>query len=218
MSQPPDNAGITLSSLLPKLNREDLLALITDLVKREPDLQPWIQSWAETRQGASGGGASLPARVTVNPAEIRRQVAAAFPGESRSRARKPREIAHDLRQILELGDRYAQAAQWANAGVVYSLVATETIAHYWEIDDYNFEIDVLIAGCAGPIEHCLVAQAAAPPSDRMTPELRLTLLRAMYRIWDHLKDRGDLADELTAVIAELATPDEMAQLEAANSA
>jgi hypothetical protein len=212
MNQSSNNPQVALSALLKKLSREDLLALLAEVLRRDTGLQPWIKSWAETRQGSPAQ-----AQVTVNAADIRRQVAGAFPGQRRGSSRKPREIAGDLRQLLEIGKRYADAEQWANAGVVYSSVAEETMAHYGEIDDYNFEILIVIADCAEPIEQCLVAQAEFAPSDQIAPDVRFTLLQTMYRIWQHLKDRGDLGDGLPEVIAELATPEEMARLKSGKS-
>jgi uncharacterized Zn finger protein len=113
-----------LSVLLAGRSREELIALIGEVIKREPGLLSLVELSVETEQAARGN----PPDVSV----YRRQTRRALRHESEHVVEK------ELRTLREAAARSAKAGDWLNAGAIYHAVLDEAVRGY---DDILREID-----------------------------------------------------------------------------
>jgi len=113
-----------LSTLLAGRSREELLALIGEMIKREPELLSLVELSVETEQAARG-----------NPPDLsvyRRQARRALRHESEHVVEK------ELQALGEPADHSAKAGDWLNAGAIYHAVLDKAVRGY---DDMLREID-----------------------------------------------------------------------------
>ena len=126
----------TLVARLSEKSREELLALLEQLVQRQPDIEPMVELLIELpllypRRGRAGQGG---ARTHAGSLHFRSQVDSAFynAGEGWGAASR---VAAELERLCDIGKSFAEAGEWANAQVVYATVAEETIIHYEGLHD-----------------------------------------------------------------------------------
>ena len=113
-----------LATLLAGRSREELIALIGEMIKREPELLSLVELSVETEQAARGN----PPDVSV----YRRQTRRALRHESEHVIEK------ELRALREVAARSAKAGDWLNAGAIYHAVLDEAVRGY---DDMLREVD-----------------------------------------------------------------------------
>ena len=113
-----------LSALLDGRSREELIALIGQMIKREPELLSLVELSVATEQTAQG--------KPLDVAAYRRQTRRALRHESEHVVEK------ELRSLRELAGRAANADDWLNAGAIYHAVLDEAVHSY---DDMLREID-----------------------------------------------------------------------------
>jgi uncharacterized Zn finger protein len=204
-----------VTTLLQDLSREELLDIVTGLLKREPDLDKWLEKMLIKPSKSTLPG--MAAKATINPAKIRKEAASIFSrlnyGYDEWGAGD--EIAEELDELVEVGDRYVQAGQWADAQVVYTAIAEEMLAHYEEVDDSDGEICEVIAACGEGLLDCLEAQDRLSPADRLPTEARLALFRTLYELWNDSRDYycWDPEEDIAEVIAASATSAELIKVE-----
>jgi hypothetical protein len=205
-----------VTTLLRDLSREELLDIVTGLLKREPDLDKWLEKMLIKPSKSNAPG--MAAKATVNPAKIQKQVASIFSrlnygydwGEDGDD-----DIAGELDEMVEVGDRYVEVAQWANAQVVYTAIAEEAMSHYEEVDDSDGEICDVIAACGDGLLDCLEAQDRLTPADRLPAEARIALFKTLYELWDHSYNYScwEPDKSVAALIADAATSAELVQVQ-----
>jgi uncharacterized Zn finger protein len=133
-----------LATLLAGRSREELIALVGEMIKREPELLSLVELSVETEQAARGN----PPDVSV----YRRQARRALRHESEHVVEK------ELRALGEPADRSAKAGDWLNAGAIYHAVLDEAVRGY---DDTLREVDedgrvaVVIDEFAQGLSQCL---------------------------------------------------------------
>ena len=113
-----------LTELLAGRSREELITLIGEMIKREPELLSLVELSVETEQAARGN----PPDVSV----YRRQTRRALRHESEHVVEK------ELRALREVAARSAKAGDWLNAGAIYNAVLDEAVRGY---DDMLREVD-----------------------------------------------------------------------------
>jgi uncharacterized Zn finger protein len=186
-----------LTTLLAGRSREELIALIGELIKREPELLSLVELSVETGQAARGN----PPDVSV----YRRQTRRALRHESEHVVEKA------LRALRELADRSAKAGDWLNAGAIYHAVLDETVRGY---DDMLREVDedggiaVVIDEFALGLSQCLKNSKADAQTRRAWLE---TLLGA--EITDIEMGGIDLAPSARETVLEHANDDEWVWIE-----
>ncbi|HEX9986990.1 MAG TPA: SWIM zinc finger family protein [Chloroflexia bacterium] len=205
-----------VTTLLQDLSREELLDIVMGLLKREPDLDKWLEKMLIKPSKSTAPGTA--AKVTINPAKIRKEAASIFSrlnygydwGEDGDE-----DIAAELDELVAVGDRYVEVAQWADAQVVYTAIAEETMSHYEEVDDSDGEICEVIAACGDGLLDCLEAQDRLGPADRLPSEARIALFKTLYALWDHSYNYScwEPDKDVAALIADAATSAELAQVQ-----
>src|SRR5947209_3343234 len=126
-----------LMGRLSEKSREELLALLDQLVQRQPDIEPMVELLVELPLAIPAQEKNRPGRGkerTVDPSTIESQVASAFyhAGEGWGAASR---VAAELDRLCDIGKSFAEAGEWANAQVVYATIAEETIIQYEGLHD-----------------------------------------------------------------------------------
>jgi hypothetical protein len=195
-------------------SREELLALLKQLVQRQPDIEPLIELLVElplvtTRQKKRAGKGR---ERTLDPSTIRSQVASAFynAGEGWGAASR---VAVDLEQLCDIGKDFAKAGEWANAQVVYATLAEETIIHYEGLHDEG-QVSWILSECAAGLVACLNAQPTLPKNERLDALAREELLISLFDLWKFGGNYGGIGVDVAGAMAEHATKHERRIVEA----
>src|SRR2546421_6263033 len=200
---------------LSEKNREELLALLEQLVQRQPDIEPLIELLIELPLATTTQERSRPGKGrerTLDPSTVRSQVASAFyhAGEGWGAASR---VAAELEQLYDIGKNFAEAGEWANAQVVYATVAEETIMQYEEVHDEGQVSWVLGEGAAGLVT-CLEAQSTLPRSERLDAAEREALLTSLFDLWKFGYHYGGVEVDIPAAIPGKGTTPERTRVEA----
>jgi uncharacterized Zn finger protein len=156
---------------------EELAALVQEMIRRYPDLELLLDTPMAAGSGGSGNA------ETIDEGTIRRQVQAATMYLDGWEWGSARTAARALEAILDLGRRYGDAGQWANAHVVYATVAADVIGMFFEFDDSDGDLTGIITDCDIGLAQCLEVQADLPEPERLLPQQRERLVRDIYDIW-----------------------------------
>ncbi|MBW3625792.1 MAG: SWIM zinc finger family protein, partial [Armatimonadetes bacterium] len=195
-----------IMDLLKDRSRDELIALVQKMLQRAPELETLLDVFA-LKQGDSGPGG----RVTVNPTAIRKQarsVMASFDYEWDSAPG----IARDLEEIRKLADGYALAERWADAAVIYAVIAEEALEGYEETGDEGDIAEVISESIDG-LAMCLEVQESLDPSNRMDPSTRQPLIQSLYGLWRD-EDYGiDPASDIPEILAGQTTEEERREIE-----
>jgi hypothetical protein len=201
---------------LSEKSREELLALLEQLLQRQPDIAPLLEVLLELPLGSTPPGKQRPGRgrePTLDPATIESQVASAFynAGDGWDAAGR---IAPELDRLCDLGKSFAEAGQWANAQVVYAAVAEETMVQYEGVHDEG-QIGWVLGACAAGLVACLEAQSVLPRSERLEALEREALLATLFDLWKFGNQYGGTEVGIPTAIAAQATVGERKRMEAA---
>jgi uncharacterized Zn finger protein len=133
-----------LATLLAGRTQEELVALIGELIKRDPGLLSLVELSVATEEATQG--------KPIDVAAYRRQTQRALRHESEHIVEK------ELRALRELAARSVKAGDWLNAGAIYHAVLDEAVRGY---DDMLREIDedgrvaIVVDECALGLSQCL---------------------------------------------------------------
>ncbi len=209
---------VVCSGLIGRLStkrREELLALLEQLMQRQPDIESLIEMLielpltpTEQEQKRPGKGRER----TLDPSAIQSQVALAFynAGEGWGAASR---IAAELDHLCDIGKSFTEAEQWANAQVVYATIAEETEAQYERLRDEG-QISWILDKCATGLVACLNAQSTLPQDERLDAAEREALLTTLFSLWQFGHHYGGIAVDIPAAIAGKATKHERKKVEA----
>lgn len=139
-----------LETLLAKSSREQLIALIGQMIKQEPDLLSVVELAAAATQPGDQGQAGKPRDVSV----YRRQARRAMQSES------PHRMESELRALRAAAARVAQAGDWLHAGAIYHVGLDEAVQGYDDMvqsmdedGDIAMVIDELAQGLRDSLQH-----------------------------------------------------------------
>jgi uncharacterized Zn finger protein len=199
---------------LSEKNHAELLALLEQLVQRQPDIEPLIELLIElplatTTQERSRSGKGR--ERTLDPSTVRSQVASAFynAGEGWDAASR---VAAELEQLYDIGKNFAEAGEWANAQVVYATLAEETVMQYEEVHDEG-QVSWVLGKCAAGLVECLEVQSALPQDEQLDTEEREELLTALFDLWKFGYNYGGIEVDVAGGMAESVTEYERKMVE-----
>lgn len=144
-----------LAALLAGRSQDELIALIGEMIKREPELLSLVELSVATEQARQGQPLDVEA--------YRRQARRALRHES------TRAVEKELRALRELAARSVKAGDWLNAGAIYHAALDETVRGYDDIlreIDEDGDISVLIDEFALGLSQCLKKSKAEGPTRR----------------------------------------------------
>src|SRR2546421_2810328 len=204
-----------LMGRLDEKSREELLALLEQLVQRQPDIEPMIELLVELplatpaqEKNRAGRGKER----TVDPATISSQVDSAFynAGEGWDAASR---VSSDLEELCDIGKSFAEAGEWANAQVVYATLAEETIMQYEDLHDWG-QGSWGMGQCAAGLVGCLTVQSTLPKREQLDAEDREELLSALFDLWKFGNNYGGVGGGIACGGAEKGTAQERKTIEA----
>jgi hypothetical protein len=192
-----------------KMSQAELQVLLERLVRQQPTIQPLLTTLLQVpaTEGAATGQQPGAGRVgTLDPATISSQVATVF-----SQAGRGWEAANyaalELNRLCEIGDRFSEAGQWANAQVVYATIADAILPSYEELED-EVQIAGVLENCSIGLIDCLEAQESLPLQDRLDEEQRKVLLTSLFALWQFDAEYGTGESDLPEVLARATTASE----------
>jgi len=209
---------IVRSGLMGRLStksHEELISLLEQLMRRQPDIEPLVEVLIELplvspaqEEKRSGKGRER----TLDPSAIQSQVDSAFydAGEGWEAAGR---AAFDLERVCDIGKSFVEAGQWANALVVYTTIAQETASQYDMLQDEG-QLSWIMRECAVGLVECLNAQSLLPQEEQLDPEDREELLTALFDLWKFGNNYGGVEATIAATIAQKTTKQEQERIEA----
>jgi uncharacterized Zn finger protein len=198
-----------LDTVLQGKTKAELVALVKEMVAREPDLETLVEvPVPKTKpKGGKRGGAAATAET------YQRQAAAVFRrnrpdwddeydeyGDSDS----ARQCAAELGPIVSIGDEFLKDKDYAAALAVFQGVLAAFIEDYdEEFQDEEGDLSAVADHCVGQLGHCL-------KHFQDDPVRREAILRAVYEIhrFDFEGGGVELTDESWTVLTEKTTPQE----------
>jgi uncharacterized Zn finger protein len=186
-----------LDELLAGRSQEELIALIGEMIKQEPELLSLVELSVATEQARQG----KPLEVTAYRHQARRAL----------RHESERVVEKELRSLREMAARFAKANDWLNAGAIYHAVLDEAVRGYddtlREIDE-DGELAVMIDEFALGLSQCFKKSQADGQTRRAWLE---ALLEA--ELTDIEMGGIDLAPSARAAVLEHANDEEWAWIE-----
>lgn len=185
-----------MEKILERCTKDELIALIHQMVERHPDLELLVM-----RSAAS----DMEERQAVDPAMIRRQVDSAFYDAEENR-QSAFDVAWKLEDVVKLGATYAEREDWHNATAVYENVAQGILDNYELVFDHDGDLSWKVNDCASGLGRCLAATE--------DPAQREALLRALFDIyrWDVEYGGVGIGEGVPAIILQQATVEERQQV------
>ena len=204
-----------LMARLDEKSREELLALLEQLVQRQPDIEPMVELLIELPLATPAQGKNRPGRGkerTLAPSTIQSQVDSAFynAGEGWGAASR---VAAELERLCDIGNSFAEAGEWANAQVVYTTIAEETIIQYEGLHDEG-QLSWILGLCAAGLVACLNAQSTLPKREQLDAEDREELLISLFDLWKFGYNYGGIGVDVAGAIAGNGTAYERRRVEA----
>jgi len=183
----------TLKKNLEQREKDELIAIIMDMVRQEPDLQ-WLLK-------ASLPTASSPMAV-IDPKEYRQQVLAAMAIGENQRQRKRGEVERRLTAIRSIADEFAAQENYVAALTIYEVLVTEVIEHFNDYRDEYLAFSVMLMRCIDGLDSCFAGEED-------NPEVRLRVLRTLFAIYRFYMDSGmDLDEDIPGLLVGNATSEE----------
>ena len=186
-----------LAAALEKRSKAELIALIQEMIQREPDLEMLLEM---PLPGIEAGKKPLDAQV------IRRQAEHAFRspyGDWEMGWGDPYEIVEELQSLFDLAGQYQAQNSPSNAATIYRTV-TETVLDYEDavIQEEDGRLGSVIDDCAEGLGECLISI-----TDAVRRESILKVLFDIYA-WD-LKAGGiGIGERIPDILLEQATSQE----------
>lgn len=184
-----------LDAALARRTKEELVAVIKQMLREQPDLEPLLT----TPLPVPGAAAS----VKATPGAFRKQAANVFKRAGDEWGAES-QIADGLSGICEIGEGFFRQGDYAGAAAVYQGVAEAVREEAYA--DENGDLLGILDTCAGELRKCF----AAVKDDAAARRDVLAALFELYRFG--IGDGRDVADAADAALLEDTTPDEKRQV------
>jgi uncharacterized Zn finger protein len=186
-----------LEAMLAERSKGELVALVGEMVRREPGLMSVVELSEATRKAGRGAPADAEA--------YRRQARRALRHDS------TRAVEKELRSLRDAAARMARAGDWENAGALYHAALDEAVQSYddeLQMMDEDGDIAVVVDEFAEGLGECLKKGKA----DDVT---RRAWLDTLLNAWLADIELGgiNLAPSARATILECASDEEWARIE-----
>src|SRR5258708_18937026 len=175
----------TLKRKLEKLEKPELVAIITHMLRQEPDLQ-WLITTplpvASIKKGA------------IEPKRYQPQVLAGMGAGDYRRKPKRDEVQARLTAIKTIADEFAAQENYAAALTIYEVLVTEVIAHFNDYRDEYVAFSVILMGCIDGLDSCFAGEED-------NPEMRLRVIRVLFAIYRFYTDSWmDLDEDISGLL------------------
>lgn len=206
--------AVPILGQLQQKSREELLALLAQLIQQQPDIEPLIAMLLKLPLADNASEAQKPGagrERTLDPTTISSQVAAALSHAGSGWGAASR-AALELYRLSEIGDRFTETGQWANAQVVYSTIAGEILPSYEELEDED-QLAGVLENCSAGLVSCLEVQENLPPADQLDEVERKALLISLFTLWTFNCNYGSEESAIPEVLTHHVTENERTMIE-----
>jgi uncharacterized Zn finger protein len=181
-----------LDAALQRRSKEELIALIRQMLRREPDLESLLELPLPV-----AGAAPRP----VNAEMYRRQAEEAFHRAGYEWGAAS-EVADDLLTLKEIGDGFLAQQDPGSAAAVYQGIVTAVLANHQTVHDEPGDLHTVIGACVEGLQQCWATLQADPGQRR-------AILRLYYDILEYDSEQGGIGlSDCLPDLVELATPEE----------
>jgi len=181
-----------LDKALERRSKAELIALIRQMLRQQPDLEPLVAAPLPTSHERRG---------PVTPEVYRRQIAAIF-HRYEDDWRGLHDLVRELTSVQAIGDGFLQQGDHAAAAAVYEALIVELLERRTEYDDGG-ELAGIVGRCAEELGPCLDALPEASPG-------RAPLLKLLFSVYQADKSLGGygFSDAVPDLLVEHTTPEE----------
>jgi hypothetical protein len=174
-----------LKKKLDQLEKPELIAIIIQMLRQEPELQWLLMTPLPT---------ALSRKSSVEPEVYRQQVLAAMAAGENQRKRKRSEVQRRLTAIKSIADEFAAQENYAAAFTIYEVLVTEVIEHFNDYRDEYVAFSVILLGCIDGLDSCFAGEED-------NPEMRLRVIRILFAIYRFYTDSGmDLDEDIPGLL------------------
>jgi hypothetical protein len=174
-----------LKKKLDQLEKPELIAIIIQMLRQEPELQWLLMTPLPT---------ALSRKSSVEPEVYRQQVLAAMAAGENQRKRKRGEVQRRLTAIKSIADEFAAQENYAAAFTIYEVLVTEVIEHFNDYRDEYVAFSVILLGCIDGLDSCFAGEED-------NPEMRLRVIRILFAIYRFYTDSGmDLDEDIPGLL------------------
>ena len=186
-------AAEEIDASLQRRSKEELIALVKLMLRREPDLEPLLEM---PLPGVSEPDAPFDAN------HFRRLALEAFQSYEPHDWNAPPEIADRLLTITEIGAGYLAQGDARRAAAVYDAIADVFAEQYGEFMDEEGDLAEVAHACITGLGDCLEATD--------DPGLRELILESLFSLFRADTDKGGygIADEVPDLLLESTSPEE----------
>lgn len=183
----------TLKKTLEQREKPELIAIITHMLRQEPDVQ-WLLT------------TSLPIaasrKASIDPKIYQQQILAAMSAGDHQRKRKRGEVERRLTAIKSIADEFAAQKNYAAALTIYEVLVREVIDHFNDYQDEYVAFCVILVGCIDGLDSCFAGEED-------NPEMRVRVLRTLFAIYCFYMDSGmDLDEDIAGLLVGNTSPEE----------
>jgi hypothetical protein len=183
----------TLKKKLEKLEKPELIAIITHMLRQEPDLQ-WLLATPLPTVSSQ--------KASIDPELYQQQVLAAMSAGDHQRKRKRGEVQRRLTAIKSIADEFAAQENYAAALTIYEVLVTEVIAHFNDYRDEYVAFSIILMGCIDGLDSCFAGEEE-------NPAMRLRVIRVLFAIYRFYIDSWmDLDEDIPGLLVGNTTPEE----------
>ena len=182
-----------LKKNLEQREKPELIAIITHMLRQEPDLEwllttplPTAASW----------------EVSIDPKIYQRQIVAAMSVNDNQRKHKRGEVQRRLTAIKTIADELVANENYAAALTIYEVLVNEVIHYFNDYRDEYVAFCVILIGCIDGLDSCFAGEED-------NPEMRLRVLRTLFAIYRFYMDSGmDLDEDIAGLLVGNTSPEE----------
>src|SRR6266566_5347584 len=181
-----------IDTILERQSKAQLISLVKQLLQKQPEVE-----WQLTMPPLPGHKS-----VPIDTDEYRRQVDEAFRHAGREWD-AVYGISSDLYSITETAAQFARQRDYANAAVIYEVVALETLGYYLSYHDEDGALGRVVQECVEGLGACL-------ESEREDEALSEQILEAIFAVYRFDVDHGGfgLTKDIPPEFLQHTTPEE----------
>src|SRR6266446_1794200 len=170
---------------LQKLEKPELVAIITHMLRQEPDLH-WLITTPLPVASSQ--------KASIDPKLYQQQVLAAIAAGDYRRKPKRDEVQQRLTAIKTIADEFAAQEDYAAALTIYEVLVTEVIEHFNDYRDEYVAFSVILMRCIDGLDSCFAGE-------ENNPEMRLRVIRVLFAIYRFSTDSWmDLDEDIPGLL------------------
>ena len=182
-----------LRKSLEQREKNELIAIITHMLRQEPELQWLLMTLLPTVSSR---------KSPLDPEVYRQQVLAAMSAGDYQRKRKRGEVQRRLTAIKTIADEFAAQEHYAAALTIYEVLVTEVIEHFNDYRDEYVAFSVILMGCIDGLDSCFAGEED-------NPEMRQRVIRVLFAIYRFYTDSWmDLDEDIPGLLVGNTTLEE----------